>query len=233
MSQFPDWLGAARSYGLLSRLPETVVRALTNGGHRVQYPTGTVSVGWDEGSVAWILLRGSLRGFLASRQGSQVTTRYLRPGDTIGMLADRRLVLARGVQVLEPSEVLVVGQDRIRELALNEPVFAWAVIEELAGMVGAMQRALHIRGFGSVRQRVIAAILDRAVASGGVTPGKSVTGTQHELAIAVGSVREVVATVLQDLKREGLVDIHRGRVVILEPDKLVREADGTLGTSVN
>ena len=100
-------------------------------------------------------------------------------------------------------------------------------------MVGAMHRALYIRGFGSVRQRVIAAILDRAAVSGGVAPGKGVTGTQHELAIAVGSVREVVASVLQELKREGLVDIHRGRVVILQPDRLSKEANGTLGVSVN
>jgi CRP/FNR family transcriptional regulator, cyclic AMP receptor protein len=231
MIQFPDWLTAARTYGLLSRLPDAVVRELTNGSHRVEYPTGTVAVGWDEGSVAWILLRGSLRGFLSSPQGNQVTTRYLRPGDTIGMLADRRLVLARGVQVLEPSEVLVISQDRVRELAMSEPLFAWAVIEELATMVGAMQRALHIRGFRSVRQRVISAILDRAQVSGGVAAGKSVTGTQHELAIAIGSVREVVASVLQELKREGLIDIHRGRVVILQPDKLAVEANGTLGVS--
>ncbi len=228
MSEFPDWLRPARSTGLLSRLPDAVVRDVTNGAHRVEYPSGTVAVGWDEGSVAWILLRGSLRGFLASPQGNQVTTRYLKPGDTVGLLADRRLILARGVQVLEPSEVLVVSQERIRELAMAQPVFAWALIEELASVVGATQRALHIRGFGSVRQRVISAILDRAEVSGSVVPGMSVTGTQHELAIAIGSVREVVASVLQELKREGLIDIHRGRVVVLDPERLARESNVAL-----
>src|SRR5260370_12338567 len=228
MNEFPEWLRPARSTGLLSRLPDVVVRGVADGAPRVEVPSGTVAVGWDEASVAWILLRGSRRGFLASPQGNQVTTRCLKPGDTIGLLADHRLVLARGVQVLEPSEVLVVSEERIRELAMVQPVFAWALIEELAWMVGAMHRDLHVRGFGSVRQRVISAILDRAAVSGSVVPGMSVTGTQHELAIAVGSVREVVASVLQELKREGLIDIHRGRVVILLPERLARESNVAL-----
>src|SRR5258708_20840462 len=107
MNEFPEWLRPARSTGLLSRLPDLVVREVTNGAHRVEYPSGTVAVGWDEGSVAWILLRGSLRGFLASPQGNQVTTPYLKPGDTIALLADHRLALPRGGRVLEPSQVLV------------------------------------------------------------------------------------------------------------------------------
>lgn len=232
MNQFPDWLAAARSSGLLGRLPDTLVHEVISGAHRVEYPTGTVAVGWDEGKQAWILLRGSLRGFLSSPNGGQVTTRYLKPGDVAGILGDKRPYLARGVQVLEPSEVLVISQLRIKDLAMTQPLFAWAVIEEMASILGSTQRALHIRGFGSVRQRVISAILERAAASGSLAPGRSVNGTQHELAIAVGSVREVVAAVLQELKRDGLVDIHRGRVVILEPERLANEANSGLG-SVN
>jgi len=35
--------------------------------------------------------------------------------------------------------------------------------------------------------------------------------------------------VLQALKREGLVDIRRGGLVILEPDRLIDEATAGLG----
>src|SRR5260370_39384712 len=135
MNEFPEWLRPARSTGLLSRLPDLVVREVTNGAHRVEYPSGTVAVGWDEGSVAWILLRGSLRGFLASPQGNQVTTRYLKPGDTIGLLADHRLVLARGVQLPDPSALLVVTPGRTSDVAMVQPVFAWALSAERHSMV--------------------------------------------------------------------------------------------------
>src|SRR5260370_38062733 len=134
MNEFPEWRTPARPTGLLSRLPDLVVREVTNGAHRVEYPSGTVAVGWDEGSVAWILLRGSLRGFLASPQGNQVTTRYLKPGDTIGLLADHKLVLALGGHVPQPSEVLDVSQDRIRELGRVQPVVAVALVRRMASM---------------------------------------------------------------------------------------------------
>jgi len=64
--------------------------------------------------------------------------------------------------------------------------------------------------------------------AGGVSAGLHVPGTQQELANAVGSVREVVANVLQALKREGLVEIRRGGLVIVEPEKLMAEGLGPL-----
>jgi hypothetical protein len=39
----------------------------------------------------------------------------------------------------------------------------------------------------------------------------------------------VVASVLQDLKRDGMVEVHRGRVVIRDPDRLAREAGVAFG----
>ena len=55
-----------------------------------------------------------------------------------------------------------------------------------------------------------------------------VPGTQQELANAVGSVREVVANVLQALKREGLLETRRGAIVIVEPQRLLAEGVGPL-----
>jgi CRP/FNR family transcriptional regulator, cyclic AMP receptor protein len=91
------------------------------------------------------------------------------------------------------------------------------------------QKALYVRAFGSVRQRVISAILERANVAGGLVAGRTVQGTQFELANAAGTVREVVASVLQDLKRDGMVEVHRGRVVIRDPDRLAREAGVAFG----
>src|SRR5438093_1219402 len=76
-----------------------------------------------------------------------------------------------------------------------------------------------------------AAIVDRASASGLLAEGRRVLGTQQDLATAVGSVREVVAATLGHLKREGLIDVRRGVVVILDPDRLAREANAIIGAA--
>lgn len=220
----PEWLEAARCRGLLSHLPESSIRELLEGAHRVSYPKGAVILRWQDASTTLIVLRGVLRSFLADEEGRQVTTRYLRPGDVVGLVSEKSVPGSRGLQVIEACEALEVSQSRINKLSSAEPAIPAAVIEELTTIMSAKLRALYVRAFGTVRQRVVHAILDQAAMTGGLDRGQSVTGTQHDLAISVGSVREVVAAVLQDLKREGLIDVRRGSVVILEPEKLAREA---------
>jgi len=224
-----EWLREARGRGLLSRLPEELVTAVVTVGQRVQYPPGTLALRWDESPKTGIVLRGTLRAFIALPDGGQVTTRYLRAGDVTGVFAPRQPHLARGVQALESCEMLFIDAARVKELSMTKPLFAWEMIEELTTVLNSTHKAMYVRAYGSLRQRVVTAILDRAEALGGVTAGQSVPGTQHELANAVGSVREVVANVLQALKREGLIDIRRGGLVILEPDRLIDEATAGLG----
>ena len=191
----------------------------------MEYDAGAIALRWDENPRAGIVVRGTLRGFLMFPDGGQATTRYLKPGDMTGVFAVRTPRIARAVQALEPAELLFVDGMRLRELSLAEPALAWALVEELTAVLNSTHRALYIRAYGSVRQRVACAIQDRAELSSSIRPGSRVSGTQVELATAVGSVREVVAAALQALKREGIIDVTRGRVIILDPKRLAEEAN--------
>jgi CRP/FNR family transcriptional regulator, cyclic AMP receptor protein len=225
------WLGEARRRGLLARLSDRQVAAFVKGAQRVEYPSGTVGMRWDEGPKTAIVLRGSLRAYMAFPDGGQATARYLKPGDMTGVYAPRKPVIARGVQAIDRSELLIIDGGRMKELSLADPEFAWALIEELTTVLNANQRSHYIRAFGTVRQRVVCAIVDRATTSGQIATGVQITGTQQDLAIAVGSVREVVASILGNLKHEGLIDIRRGGIVILDPLRLAQEADSVIGAT--
>jgi len=229
LTTHPDWLEPALANGILSRLPEGVLASVLQQAQRVTHPAGAVALRWEEQPKTAIVLRGSLRQFLTLPDGSQVTTRYLKPGDITGVFAPRRPRLARAVVALEECELLLVDGDRVKQLALAHPAFAWAMIEEMTTVLHANQKALYVRAAGSVRQRVISAILERAEVGGGLAAGRAVEGTQFELAIAAGTVREVVAAVLQDLKRAGLVDVQRRRIIILDPGQLALEAGLAFG----
>jgi len=227
-SQVPEWLRAARAYGFLSRLPDSLVLELIAGAQRVEYPRGGVGLRWDEQPKTAIVLRGSARAFLAYPDGGQITTRYLRPGDISGVFAARQPHIARGIQALEECELLIIEGGRLKQLSLAHAAVGWALVEELTSVLNMTQRALYVRAYASVRQRVAMAIMDRAGLAGVVVPGQTITGTQSELATAAGTVREVVATALQGFKRDGLVDVKRGVVAILDPAGLEREANGNL-----
>ena len=225
------WLGDARRQGLLSRLPDALVAQLVRSAQRIEFPPGTIGLRWDEGPKAAIVLRGTLRAYIFYPDGSQVTTRYLKVGDMTGAYAPRHPVIARGVQAIEHSELLLIDGDRLKDVSLAEAQVGWALVEELTTVLNATHRALYVRAFGTVRQRVVSAIVDRASASGLLAVGRKVLGTQQDLATAVGSVREVVAATLGHLKHEGLIDVRRGVVVILDPDRLAHEANAILGAT--
>jgi CRP/FNR family transcriptional regulator, cyclic AMP receptor protein len=225
------WLGEARLHGFFGRLPDDVVRAALRGAQREEFAPGTVGLRWDEGPKTAIVLRGTLRTYLAFPDGGQATLRYLRPGDMTGIFAPRRPPLARGLLAIERSELVFIDGARIKELSLADSRIAWELVEEMTSILNASHRAYYIRSFASMRQRVVSTIVERATAAGQLASGRQVTGTQHELAIAVGSVREVVASILATLKHEGLIDIRRGSVVILDPERLVAEAEAVIGST--
>ena len=226
------WLGEARLQGFFGRLPDDLVAAAVHGAQREEFAPGTVGLRWEEGPKSAIVLRGTLRTYLAFPDGGQATIRYLRPGDMTGTIfAPRRPAIARGLLAIEQSELLFIDGARMKELSLADPRFAWELVEEMTSILNASHRALYIRAFGSMRQRVVSTIVERATAAGQLVSGRQVTGTQHELAIAVGSVREVVASILGTLKHEGLVDIRRGGVVIVDPERLVAEAQAVIGSA--
>ena len=225
------WLGEARRHGLFGRLPDDIVRAAVNVAQRVEYGPGPIGMRWQQGPTTAIVVSGILRTYLAFPDGGQATVRYLKAGDMTGIFAPRQPALARGLIGLEPSELLFIDGARMKELSIAEPQFGWALVQELTSVLNASHRALYIRAFGSLRQRLVTAIVDRATAAGQLARGSQVMGTQHELAIAVGSVREVVASILGTMKHEGLIDIRRGSVVIREPERLVAESQAVIASS--
>jgi CRP/FNR family transcriptional regulator, cyclic AMP receptor protein len=225
------WLGEARRQGFFGRLPDDLVRAAVQGAQREEFAPGTIGLRWEQGPKSAIVLGGTLRTYLAFPDGGQATLRYLRPGDITGIFAPRPPAVARGMLAIERSELLFIDGERMKELSLADPRFAWELIEEMTSILDAAHRALYIRAFGTMRQRVVSTIVERATAAGQLASGRQVTGTQHELAIAVGSVREVVASILGTLKHEGMIDIRRGGVVIVDPERLVAEAQAVIGSA--
>jgi CRP/FNR family transcriptional regulator, cyclic AMP receptor protein len=225
----PDWLTPALRRGVLSRLPRPLVAAMLPGSQRAVYTAGTIVPGWEERPWAAILLEGTLRVFLPSRDGEQITLRYLRPGDVIGSIAGASPSLARGMEAVDRSELLHLDAARLEQLARAEAPLAFEMLRETTSALRLAHRAFSLRAFGTIRVRVANAILERAAARGPIRHGTVVQGTQQELAVAAGTVREVVASAVQALKREGALDVRRGALVIVDPARLAQEAQAEGG----
>jgi len=227
-SSDPLWLGAARRRGFLNLLPDQLVDSLLAGAQRVEFPSGAISLRWEDSPGPGVVLRGALRVFVSAPDGEQFTLRYLRAGDLVGWT---NLRMPRGVHALQPTELLLLDINRQTALAEREPAVAAALRDDTRRGLDDLLPMSCIRVFGSIRTRVASAIVEQAKATGSFEAGSEVSGTQEELATAVGSVREVVGNALHELKREGMIDLRRGSVVILMPKCLEVEASGGLGFS--
>jgi CRP/FNR family transcriptional regulator len=81
-----------------------------------------------------------------------------------------------------------------------------------------------VNAFGSVRQRVAAHLLDLASTQQEPAGRLAVCVSRQELADAAGTVREVVARVLRELRTAGIIATAADRIVILDATRLYAES---------
>jgi len=75
----------ALARGFSAELPAQMVGRLRADGERADYPAGTTVYRAGSYPRATLDVRGLVRVYLASVEGRQVTVRYARPGDVLGI----------------------------------------------------------------------------------------------------------------------------------------------------
>jgi len=98
----------------LAELPAEVVSELVAGGERADYPAGTTVYTPGSEAQTVLVVRGLLRSFLLSPEGRQVTYRYTRPGDVLGIPVLVGGPVNVGVQTVEPSSLFRISADADR-----------------------------------------------------------------------------------------------------------------------
>jgi len=166
--------------------------------------------------TVYLLIRGFGRTYLASPTGRQATIRYFRPGEVIGSasLFSTREAAVSG-QCLVDSTLLHFSAPVVRSLVASEVRVANAFNHEMALRLYAYFRELEEMTFGTVRQRLARHLLHVAAER---QRGHElvVELTQQQLADAIGSVREMVARILTELRRDGLVRTEARGIVITD-----------------
>ena len=204
-------------------MPIGTIESLMDGGRVIEFPPGhTVYAEADAGRLA-VVLRGLLRVYMHASDGRQVTVRYVRTGDLLGVPALIGGPAPVFVQAVTSGAAFFFDIDRVKRLAHSDASVAWALAEESVHRLYDVLEELAGNAFASVRQRVARHLLDLAAARPGTTGQLMALVSQQDLANAVGSVREVVARVLAELRAEGLVRTSPGRVDILDPVRMSRQ----------
>jgi len=140
----------------LAELPAELAGRLREEGERADYPAGTTVYRAGDDPQAALVIRGLIRVFLSSPGGRQVTVRYARPGDVLGIAVLVGGPAATGVQTVEPSSVFRISSRTLITVARRDPRVSWAIAEELNRRLYDVLEQTVVNAFGSVRQRVAA-----------------------------------------------------------------------------
>lgn len=219
----PD-VAEALAKSFLGRLPSEVVEPLLADQVRLDCPAGTTIYRGGEPARAILMVSGLIRIFVTSRQGRQVTIRYGRPPDVIGTALIIGGPLDAHAQTLSPTSLLQIDARRLEDAARRDVRLAYAMAEEVSHRLDEAIEQIAINAFGSVKHRVASHLLDLASTQQRQEAPLAAEVSQQDLADAVGSVREVVARALRDLRGAGIVATSTDRIEILDPVRLHEES---------
>ena len=114
-----------------------------------------------------------------------------------------------------PVSLLMIPQSDFRSLLVESTEFRDFVFNGFSERLSALIERTAELATNTVDQRLAAALLANSQ-----QPGYSVNLTHEQLAIEIGSVREVISRRLAAFENWGLVKRHRGHIDILDREKL-------------
>jgi CRP/FNR family transcriptional regulator len=119
----------------------------------------------------------------------------------------------------EDSELLFIDKHDIRQFCLDHPIFALQALRLMAQRVRRHARLVEVLSFHEVGQRLAFLLLTEARNAGVDEHGRATFKlplSNHEIAIRIGSVRDVVSRALARLQHDGLVEVKARAITIVD-----------------
>jgi CRP/FNR family transcriptional regulator len=200
-----------------SRLSEDSLNDLLRRSQVLEAPAGSLLYRGDGPAGLGLLAHGVARVWIAGPKGRETTIRYAKAGDLLGAPTFLAGPAPVNVSAIAQCKVHYFDAGEVTRQAFSDPVFALALGRECAFNLYDVIDRMRIAAFGSVRTRTIRHLLDLAIEQGGE---QTVVATLQDLALAVGSVREVVSRTLSELRSEGLIASRNGAIVVIDSKRL-------------
>ncbi|MBL8566804.1 MAG: Crp/Fnr family transcriptional regulator [Hyphomicrobiaceae bacterium] len=189
-------------------------RLLAGRNEPVSAPSGTVVFQPGQACERLVLLtKGMVRVRMVSETGREIELYRVRPGDmcvmSVACLMGERPYQAEGIADGD-IEGVAISRGLFRELLAQSEAFRETVIAVQTRRIFDLVSLVDELAFHRTEARLAARLLQRA------SQEDVVPGTHQELALDIGTAREVVSRRLKRFETQGLVALERGRVRILD-----------------
>lgn len=178
----------------------------------------------DEGQSLFIVEEGSVRIYVPSLQGADLTLAVLGPGDFFGDLSllDGQPRSA-GADAMQDTHALILERSDFIELMSSRPEAALAVMSVVAKRLRETDEMAADLAFLDVAGRLAKKLLELAASHGVQREDGTLVDvniTQEQLANMIGVTRESVNRNLGQFKDLGLIANQGRRIVLRNPEGL-------------
>lgn len=177
----------------------------------------------DTSEVLFLLKEGRIQLYRISPEGKKLVIATVGPGAIFGEMA----LIGQGMhntfaEAIDDCVLLVMGRHDVERLLVTNPKVALRIFEALGRRLKEAEARLEEIAFKGIPARLASLLLQLADA----TVGDTIRGFTHQdLGEQIGTYRETTTQTLNMFKAEGLIDIGRKQITILDREGLERIAE--------
>jgi CRP-like cAMP-binding protein len=177
----------------------------------------------EPGEVLFILKEGRVQLYRISPEGKKLVITTLGEHTLFGEMALLGAKMHNTfAEAIEDCTICVMSRPDLERLILSKPQVALRILEITGRRLHEAEERLENMAFKGIPARLANILLRLANEQG----GNHIIGQTHQdLAESVGTYRETATQVLNDLKADGLIDIGRKRITILNRAGLLAVAE--------
>ena len=177
----------------------------------------------EPGEVLFILKEGQVQLYRISPEGKKLVITTLGPHTLFGEMALLGTKMHNTfAEAVDDCLICVMSRTDLERLILSKPQVALRVLEITGKRLREAEGRLENMAFKGIPARLASLLLRLA----NERDTLEIVGLTHQdLAESVGTYRETATQVLNDLKSQGLIEIGRKRINILDPDRLADIAE--------
>ena len=206
------------SLPLLNQAGDPLLRDFKNHAYYATIPAGKdVFIEGDEANSIALLITGVVRVYKMGETGREITIYRFGHGESCILTANAILSCKSFpaiATVEENAEAVMIPAEVFRDWVKRYDLWRDFVFNLLSDRLTLVLAVVDEVVFQRIDRRVAALVLNKAQDS------KILRITHNEIAIELGSSREVISRILEDLARQGLLMPGRGTLEILDDQRL-------------
>jgi CRP/FNR family transcriptional regulator, cyclic AMP receptor protein len=218
-----------RKVPLFSSLKDEELDAIHRESFIKKYPKDMmILLAEEEGDTLFVIIIGKVKITSFGENGKEVIFSIMGPGDFFGdmSLFDGKPRSA-SVVAIEDAELCLLRRENFNRLVGKYPGIALKLLKELTSRLRRADERIESLALLGVSGRIAGILLQLAEETGKSTGDGGILiksrPTHQELANMVGTTRETVTRILNDMEHKNYITMSGKSVTILSPEKLKRD----------